>query len=69
MLELLIFILGGVLGCYFTRMFMKPKYAGVLKSVVMEDEEQPSLLLDLHESVDAISNSEYVTFKVKKLKV
>ena len=68
-MELFIFLIGAALGNYIARVFMKPKYAGVLKSVTIDGNEHPTLLLDLYESGEVISNCDYVTFKVEKIKM
>lgn len=66
-MELLYLTLGAVIGFYLSKRYMKPYYAGVLKSVKTDEDEQPTFLLELHESCENVSNNEYVTFKVDRV--
>lgn len=67
LLEIVIFIAGFALGSAIVKLFLTPKYVGLLKSVRTEHEEQPTLLLDLYDSVESVSQSNYVTFKVERI--
>ena len=65
MLEL---ILGILVGVVLTRLFFRPKYAGVLVAYETEPDEQTDLYLELEDSPDMVARCEYVTFKVKNIR-
>lgn len=65
MLEL---ILGILVGVVLTRLFFRPKYAGVLLAYETEPDEQTDLYLELEDSPDMIAKCDYVTFKVKNIR-
>ena len=67
LLFVLLFLLGIVAGCIFTRLVLKSKHAGTLYVYDSEPDENPSLFLELDTKVETVTDSKYVTFEVKKL--
>lgn len=62
------FILGLLIGGVIVRLFLMPKHVGTLLVYETEPDDPDELYLELDESTETVSKSEYVIFKVKNIR-
>ena len=62
------FLLGLFFGALFTKALLHPKYCGVLVIHKPDSKHPADLYLQLEEEPEEIYGSDYVSFKVKKIR-
>lgn len=65
MLEVIIFVVGLVVGFVLTRLIFKPKHSGALRLYQPDPNEPATMYLELEEPADNIRKYKYVIFEVR----